>query len=314
MRQLEKKICEAGPEDKRPDPFVLGEAIDELVEEEEIGEERLEEGRLPVFYTAGDFDGTRGSDKRRREYILGLYREYHGLMDSGLVGKALERVVYSAAERVAAGRFTILGSPDGPVKTGTVISGKTVEREPDLIFIGCGGTGNVVDVEVKNLREWLSASSEEVWSLIGRALRIDAVPVLITRKVLGPSFYIFRRIGLLAWQVHFQFFPPEMERRVAKIRHKDGLGFADVRCTHEPTPSLVRYIGEHLPRLVPAAKEIFLGHKDMLSRYAITERLEKEIRHKRRSRVFREFQSEVLSDVDDEADDFEYNDFEYDFY
>lgn len=308
VRQLEKKISEAGPEDMRPDPYILTQAIKQLLDEEQIRKQPGGKG-LPLFYTPATFNPRNRTDAARRQYILKLYRKFFELTNSGVVGKALERVVFNTAVQASPGNFTIIGSPDDPVKTGSVIDGKKIEREPDLLLVGCGGPTCIADIEVKNLREWLSAQSEEVWNLIGRALRVEAVPVLITRKILGLSFYIFQRIGLLAWQLHFQFFPPETEDEVADIRDKDGLGFSDIRCSDNPPPTLVRYFGHHLPRLVPAARDRFLASREILSRYAIDEALEHDIPGPTRSRLFDEFRSELL---EEEADIEEYLD--YDFY
>jgi len=133
-----------------------------------------------------------------------------------------------------------------------------------------------------------------VWNLIGRALRIDALPVLVTRKIVYPSYYVFREIGLLAFQVHFQFFPPKLETRVGEIRHKDGLGFSDIRCSDEAPPALVRYFAEHLPRLAPGALERFLSRKDILSRYAMEHHLEDAIPGNIRSARFHEFEEELF--------------------
>lgn len=292
MRQLEKKISEAGPADMRPDPLILSEAKDELLGDGEIKREPVK--GLPEFYTPADFDVAKRADARRRDQILGLYRKFAKLHKTGRIGKALEWVVYNAALEAAPSKFAVLGSPERVIGEGTPISGKGVGRPPDLLLIGCGGGGYVVDVEAKNLREWLSASSQEVWSLIGRAVRMEAVPFLVTRKIRYPAYYVFQMIGLLAFQTHFQFFPPEMEEEVIEIRHKDGLGFSDIRCSLDPPPTLVRYFSEHLPRLVPSALERFLGHREILRRYAIDLELERKIEPGRRSELYGEFERKVL--------------------
>jgi hypothetical protein len=294
VRQLEKKICEAGPADLRPDPIKLSDGIRALLNAGQIRKETPTPG-LPEFYFPFDFDPLKPSDMGRRDCIVALYRSFLGLIGSKRVGKALERVIHSAATDAAPGRFTLLGDPDHPVPVGMMVSGKAVQREPDLLIVGCGRADCVLDVEAKNLREWLSASSEEVWSLIGRALRIDAVPVLITRKILFPAYYVFRQIGLLAFQIHFQYFPPELEPKVGEMRHKDGLGFSDIRCSSSPPPSLVRYFADHLPRLAPQAADNFLARKDLLSRYAIEGGLESQRVHgKQRAALFKEFEKELF--------------------
>lgn len=233
IRQLEKKICEAGPSDLRPDPIKLGDGVRVLLDTRQIRRDpkdtSVPAGGLPEFYVPADFDPSKTGDADRRDYIRGLYRSFLDLTRSEQVGKALERVVHRAAIESAPGNFVVVGDPDHPIRVGTAISGKPIHREPDLLIVGCGKTNYVLDVEVKNLREWVSGSSDEVWSLIGRVLRIGAVPLLIARKILPPAYYVFAKIGFLAFQVHFQHFPPELEPKVGEIRHKDGLGFSDIR-------------------------------------------------------------------------------------
>lgn len=313
IRQLEKKICEAGPPDLRPDPIKLSGGVRALLDIGQIRRDRPTPGlRLPEFYVPANFDPSKAADAERRNYITGLYRSFLDLISTKRVGKALERVVHHAAMGSAPAKFTVMGDPDRPIPVGTMISGKPIQREPDLLVVGCGRANCLLDVEAKNLREWLSGSSEEVWSLIGRALRIDAVPLLVARKILSPAYYVFREIGLLAFQVHFQYFPPELESKVGEMRHKDGLGFSDIRCSYDPPPTLVRYFADHLPHLAPQAADRFLAHKDLLSRYAIDEGLESEkISGKKRAGLFREFERELFGweAEEPEEDDGVYQDY-----
>ncbi len=89
--------------------------------------------------------------------------------------------------------------------------------------------------------------SQEVWGLIGKAIRHDALPVLICRKVLYPLFLLFKQIGGLAFPMHAQVFPEDFTDWLAPIKHRDGLGFADIRFGDDPPSRLVRFLSVTVP-------------------------------------------------------------------
>jgi hypothetical protein len=92
-----------------------------------------------------------------------------------------------------------------------VIDGVIIEAALDLIVVHRDGT---IALEAKNLREWITPQSLEVWALIGKAVRHDALPVLICRKVTYDTFLFFKLIGGLAFQTHGQLFPADFESRL----------------------------------------------------------------------------------------------------
>jgi hypothetical protein len=203
-RQLEKKIAEAGPANIRPEPIKLSTALRELVREGRVIAEVLSE--LGTFYTPDDFGGP--SDEDRRAEIITLAKEFRALTRvPQICGKALETVVFTAATQ--SGQYTVLGTPAHPPAQGFAINGYVLEKECDHILIPKEFSGPKLVVEDKNLREWLHPSAEEVWSVIGKALRVPhAVPILICRRMHYMAFTIFSRVGMTCWQVYKQFFSP----------------------------------------------------------------------------------------------------------
>jgi hypothetical protein len=156
-------------------------------------------------------------------------------------------------------------------------------------------------VEDKNMREWLNPSSEQVWSVIGNALRFpNAIPVIVCRKMNFLAFRVFQRIGLLCWQAYDQYFDPSIEEELGAIRHKDGLGFSDVTTDLTPSNALVRFFSSVIPENSPASLIQFESHRDLLRRYAIELRLDgskdaqgKELHQARRTAIYNSFLTEL---------------------
>jgi hypothetical protein len=162
-------------------------------------------------------------------------------------------------------------------------------------------------VEDKNLREWLTPSSEEVWALIGKALRFtDAIPVLICRRMHYVGFNIFKHIGLSCWQVYRQYFDPSVEPKLLDIRHKDGLGFSDVTTLLKPPPALIGFFSKTLPKYAATFRSRFEERRSLLQRYAIDLGLEDDTPAFMRTNLFNNFRKELLSVPDPDMPDEDY--------
>lgn len=297
-RQLEKKISEAGPSHMRPEPLKISAALSELVADGAVQSEPLPQ--LGTFYKPSDFGGP--LDEARRLEIVDLYQRFRELTSNSQVcGKALERIVHQAT--FATDRYTVLGTPDYPPAQGFAINGYVLDRECDHILIPKDFHGPKVVVEDKNLREWLHPSSQEVWAVVGRALRIpNAVPVLICRRMHYIGFSFFKYIGMACWQVYCQYFSPSVEDNLLRIRHTDGLGFSDVSTSIDPPSALVRFFQRTIPNNLKTFQARFEDYRPVLHHYAIDERLEDEgIRGAARNKLFEEFK-ETLPRREDPSD------------
>jgi hypothetical protein len=286
-RQLEKKISEAGPGDMRPEPMKVSTAINELVATGNLLQHPTPD--LGRFFSPSNFGGQ--ADEDRRTEILGLTQEFHVLTrNPQACGKALERVVYAAATQ--AGIYTVLGTPDNPPAEGFAINGYTLERECDHILIPKDFSGPKLIVEDKNLREWLHPSAEEVWGVIGKALRIPhAIPVLICRRMHYVAFPVFRRLGMLGWQVYKQFFSPDhvTDAQLEPYRNKDLLGFADITIDLTPPEPLVHFFSSTVPVNIDEFAERFESNRALLTEFAIKNRMDYSISTPERNRLYREF-------------------------
>lgn len=286
-RQLEKKISEAGPGDMRPEPMKLSTAINELVADGSLLQHPTPD--LGRFFTPSTFGGQ--ADEERRTEILRLTGEFRVLTrNPQACGKALERVVYAATTQ--AGIYTVLGTPDRPPAQGFAINGYVLERECDHILIPKEFSGPKLVVEDKNLREWLHPSAEEVWGVIGKALRIPhAIPVLICRRMHYVGFPLFRRIGMLGWQVYKQFFSPDhvTESQLEPYRNRDLLGFSDITTDLTPPDPLINFFSSTIPANIDEFAERFESNRALLTEFAITKRMDSSIPTPERNRLYGEF-------------------------
>jgi hypothetical protein len=129
------------------------------------------------------------------------------------------------------------------------------------------------EVRIKNLREWIYPESEEIWSAISKCCELDAVPVLITRKLPYVSFLFFGRAGMVGYQTHFQYFDPATEPELSRVKAVDGLGYKDIHCTLEPNEHIIRFFGKTLPKISAEFQARFKKNKQILKHFADDERL-----------------------------------------
>ena len=293
IRQLEKKISEAGPPSVRAEPIKISKALASLVAKNQIISEP--HPNLATFFKPASFGGD--PDEARRAYILTLTRQFHRLTQNPvLCGGAFETVVRAAA--LASEQYRVIS----PAKQGLEIDGYAVERECDQVLIPKKFIGPAIIVEDKNLREWLTPSSEEVWALIGKALRFpEAIPVLICRRMHYVGFTVFKHIGLSCWQVFRQYFDPSLESQLAEIRHTDGLGFSDVTTVLNPPPALVGFFARTLPAYADSFRTRFEENRALLQHYAIDLGLEHDTPSFSRTKLFNEFRRELLSASDPDS-------------
>lgn len=143
--------------------------------------------------------------------------------------------------------------------------------------------------EAKNYREWLYPESVEIWQTISKCCEIEAVPVLITRKLPYVSFLLFKRVGMLGYQTHFQYFHPVVEPELTRIKAVDGLGYKDIRCSLKPDTNILRFFQNTVPKVGPEFKARFDSNRPLLLDFADRGRLSDKTLHPgTRAKVFSE--------------------------
>jgi len=120
-----------------------------------------------------------------------LERTHDATVDGNLalrIGQALEIAVYKALRTQAAmfffGAFKDLDAHDDASlykkeKPSKIVSGHQMNK---LDFTVVGG-GTLGGIEVKNTRPWVYPDSDAVIDLLKRCCAVDAVPILIARRI-----------------------------------------------------------------------------------------------------------------------------------
>jgi hypothetical protein len=108
----------------------------------------------------------------------------------------------------------------------------------------------------------------ELLETLQKCLALDAVPVLIARRIPFVTFAIFSRCGLIVHQTYNQLFPAADAQLADKIRDKMLLGYHDLRLGNQPDARLVKFVTKNLSSIVAKAREKFEDHKDLLEAYA----------------------------------------------
>jgi hypothetical protein len=102
---------------------------------------------------------------------------------------------------------------------------------------------------------------------------LDAVPVLVARKLPYVSFVLFGNVGMVGYQTHFQFFHPTVQPELARVKHVDGLGYKDIRCTLEPDGNMIKFFQKTLPKIAAQFKARFAAKKKVLQHFADARKL-----------------------------------------
>jgi hypothetical protein len=254
IRQLEVKICESGPPDKRPEPHILAEAIRVDLEAGELRQFRPpgEAGHQETLFYALAQNYPEPA-RERINHLLVYYRLHRMLID---------RPEYCSAvlEQIVRASFDAAG--------GYVFRGKLPAATPlDAVYRRGDET---VGVEVKNVREWVYPKSGRIWVMIRKCLELDAIPFLIARKLPYVTHAVFYRLGILSFEFYRQVFSPLAADLLPNIRHTDQLGYKDViAVAPNPHPPLVHVLQHAVPGYLQECRQRWNDQRDLLTHFAI---------------------------------------------
>ena len=271
-RMLEQKISDAGPGPMRVDPHILTPVLRQLVEDGVVARHPDPKTSVPWYHLAR----TPWHDVRARLDVL--LPIHHAIQDRDFLlrlGQALEIAVYRALGQNE-GRFvTFLGGyPDLAAHDDSRLYRKV---EPPLT-LGSRTAAGLVDyvaltkhgplaIEVKNVREWLYPDRDEIRDLLRKACSLDAVPVLIGRRIPFVTRKLLTSCGALVHETYNQLFPAADVALAANVRDKAKIGFHDVRTGNEPDGRLLRFVGTNMPDLAERVRPTFDRQKDLLAAF-----------------------------------------------
>jgi hypothetical protein len=275
QKTLEQKISDQGPKDQRVDPHLVGLAIMDLEETNRLQTHRA--GGTSWYANPGRAET---QCLAKLEQLLPIYTATHGGGFGNLIGDALELIVYKALERqyVEKPRFayqghfdlTIIKNAQGryfktqPPKS---IGRHSTIKEADFLLFGYDA--GALCIECKNYREWLYPSHEIIKELIIKATDLNAIPVLIYRRIHYTTIANFLRpAGIIAHESYYQYYPADKTALAADVKNRRLLGFTDVTANEEPHPRTTKFIFETLPKIVDHMAETWNKNKGKLREYA----------------------------------------------
>jgi hypothetical protein len=140
-----------------------------------------------------------------------------------------------------------------------------------LDFIVRHESAGHLGIECKNVREWLYPDRAEIKEALVKCVLLDCVPVLVARRIPYVSFLILSQCGVIMHEMFNQLFPLADTDLAARAKHKDFLGYHDIREGNEPDKRLVKFITQNLPKVAPEARAKFSDYKDLLIAFGTNE-------------------------------------------
>lgn len=119
-------------------------------------------------------------------------------------------------------------------------------------------------VEVKNTRPWFYAHDLDIRELIRKALTLKVQPVLVARRIQYVTFRVLGTCGLIMHETYNQRMAVADEDLAVKVRHKDLLGYHDIRTGNLTDARLTRFFSKNLPAILDEAQAKVAKYHDLL--------------------------------------------------
>jgi hypothetical protein len=298
-RTLEQKISDAGPSPQRVQPHVLTISRQHL---ETAGVVSVRHTNIMPWYHLTSTD--RDQVEARLAVLLPIQRKAQ--LVSQRVGQSLEisvlRALRSQSELEFFGDFPDLNEHDDSTlyskeEPPAAISGRRIPGDKKLDFLVRHPEAGYAGIEAKNIREWLYPDRIEIREVLLKCCALDAVPVLIARRIAYPTFRILQPCGVVIHQTFNQIYPDSAVEIATQLRDKRLMGYHDIRLIGAEDAAITharlsKFLGENLPNVLPEARESFEEFKDLLGAYA-TEQYD-----------YKAFAARVLHRLRGESEDF----------
>jgi hypothetical protein len=196
---------------------------------------------------------------------------------TGPLGQCLEIAVFRALKSQKLleyfGAFNDLDAHDDSTmyskeEPPSTLSGRPIPGGKKLDFLIRHPQSGYAGIEVKNIRNWMYPSREEIAELILKCCALDVVPVLIARRIHYSTFSVLNPCGVILHQNFNQLYPNSAQALAEKVKNKNLLGYHDVRIGNIPDARMIRFLHENLPKVLADARARFDDFKDLLCGYA----------------------------------------------
>jgi len=270
LRMLEQKIADAGPTPQRVDPHLLTHARSRLQQQGRLltrtGTQQTQWHYLPET----DSEVV----EWRYQELQAIHAQTEARNFTLRMGQTAEIAVLKALQRSNSyfiGHFEDLDQHDDsiPYKKHDldVVSGKMI-RGGQLDYVLFRPEAGPMGIEVKNIREWIYPDRSIIKALLAKCVQIDAVPVIVARRISYSTFSLLTDCGVVVHQFYNQLYPNADSVLADRVRHKLSLGYFDVRVGNEPDARMLRFFEHSLPTVAKRAREKFRENIETISSYA----------------------------------------------
>ncbi len=287
-RTLEQKISDAGPYGQRIDPHVLTPAR-QLLEDE--GVIRSTRDKSSQWYQLASTDTRIAAQKLAQ---LREISEQNNKKDIRLrVGQALEIAVFRSLSQQTElqyfGHFDgIDESPDSNLyskrEPPNSISGRAISGKKNLDFIVMKN-GIVGGIEVKNTRAWIYPHSDEVKDMLLKCGQLDAIPVLIGRRIPFVTFKLLNACGAIVHETYRQRYPAADTELVSSLKDKMIFGYHDIVQGNQSDARLDKFLHKNLPEQLIKMRPTYEEFHDLSFGYGSGDYTYKEFAARIRRRV-----------------------------
>jgi hypothetical protein len=240
----------------------------------------MKEGKIAATNAAGSpwffaANTPKAPREERLKVLLDIYRPY--LAIAGRIGQTLEIATYRALSQLPHGDFegrfkdldehddsTMYKKEEPPQHIGI----RALRGDERLDFLLRTADAGPIGIECKNVRHWMYPHVPEIKDVLRKCLALNAVPVLIARRIPYVTFAVLSRCGLIIHQTYNQYFPVSELALATSVRDKTLLGYHDIRTTNQPDDRLIKFVVQNLPHIAAQARLKFEAHKDLLEPFS----------------------------------------------
>lgn len=308
-KQLQLKICEAGPYNQRIEPLILDKVGDKLYSENKILSNciKVNNNKIGIFYLE---DCDEELVAKRIENLTGWYQDYYYFvqLQSGIYcGNVLEKMIVDSISETNKYIYfaNIYSDEEDGVKVIqnanlSVYNGKHTKNPLDCIAITKDKT-IPIGIEIKNKIEWKYASDIDIWKMIRKCCELDVLPLFVSRKIPAITKFFFQKAGILGMETQFQFLHTSCKDKLEEAIKKENLGYAHIKFETQHRPYMKKYFETVVLEVSEEYYERFKMNKEILYKYS--EQLSKDINTKQRTKIYKEVRDIIYNKFEDEIDD-----------
>lgn len=270
-RTLEQKISDAGPNNQRINPHVLTPVRADM-ESEGVIVRRFEGGN--TWYHLASTD--QSVVQSRLAFQIADFRAFSRNGIPQRIGQALEIATFRAMALHGLeffGRFRDLDAHDDSTlyskeEPPSHVGNRSLDGDQCLDFLVRHPEAGHLGLECKNIREWIYPDRNEITETIAKALALDCVPVIIARRVPFVTYKLMTACGIIIHQTYNQIMAAADAAIAARVKHKNSLGYHDIRLGNQPDARLLKFIGTDMMNVAAEARRKFEDHKDLLDAFS----------------------------------------------